>query len=221
MLSSFIYANQSQKATRQMREGTAMSSTVNGANGTYRNAITVPFAHGSLRVVLDQTTPLLLSEAQQVGTQADKLMGRLVSDAFKTTSAVSDYIENRQVRSGSSSTEGSNWQEVGKLHVRVRVALSVDFAVPEFVLSEAVDLAVQYFRSHVRAEMDPSYKAFVAEEKAREAAMDLLSSVSPAAFVAAMLVGENAGLGIDGSDGMIVGSNPFASFGGNGFGSRG
>jgi len=69
--------------------------------------------------------------------------------------------------------------------------------------------------------MDPSYQAFVAEEKAREAAMDLLSSVSPAAFVAAMLVGENAGLGIDGSDGMIVGSNPFAPFGGNGFGSRG
>lgn len=196
-------------------------STV-GTDGTYRNESTARFTHGSLRLVLDQATPLLVAEAKQVGAQADKVMGRLVGDAFKTTSVVSDYIENRQAHSGSSFTEGASWQEVGKLHVRVRVAISVEFNVPEFVLSEAVDLALESFRKHVRVEMDPSYKAFVAEERAREVAQSLFSTVSPAAFLAAMLVGdEGTGLGMDGSDGMIVGNNPFGPFGGNGFGSRG
>ena len=74
----------------------------------------------------------------------------------------------------------------------------------------------------LRAEMDPSYKAFVAEEKARKAVKDLVSGLSPAAFMAAMLVGENAGLGLDGSDGVIVSGYPFGPFGdGNGFGRKG
>ena len=196
-------------------------STV-GTDGTYRNESTARFTHGSLRLVLDQATPLLVTEAKQVGLQADKVMGRLVRDAFRTTSVVSDYIENRQIHSGSSFTEGSSWQEVGKLHVRARIALSVEFDVPEFVLSEAIDLALQDFRKYVRAEMDPSYAAFVAEEEARETVKSMFTTLSPAAFMAAMLVGdESTGLGMDGLDGMIVGGNPFGPFGGNGFGSRG
>ncbi len=101
-----------------------------GTDGTYRNENTVRFTGGSLRLVLDQTTSLPAGEAKQAGTQADKVMGRLVSTMFQVGSLISDYIEKYQVRQGSSCTEAANWQEVDKFHLRARLAISVDFAVP-------------------------------------------------------------------------------------------
>lgn len=186
-----------------------------GTDGTYRNANTVYFTGGSLRLILDQTTPLLATEAKQVGTQADKVMGRLVCTVFQVGSLISDYIEKYQVRQGSASTESANWQEIGKLHLRARLAVSVDFAVPEFILAEAADQALQDFRRILTVEMDPSYKAHKAEEEDRKAraSFENLLSGNPAdvlAFLSSML-GEDALLGMDGAAGMMVG-RPFGPF---------
>lgn len=186
-------------------------------DGTYRNANTAEFTNGTLRLILDQTTPLLPAEAKQAGVQADKVMGHLVCTAFQVGSLISDYIEKYQVRQGSSSTEAANWQEVGKLHLRARLAITVNFAVPEFILAEAADRALQDFRRILTIEMDPS---FMAEEEARKPAArsgGLFDNPSDAlAFLDAM-VGKDSFLGADGVAGMMVGK-PFGGFaGGNGF----
>jgi len=184
---------------------------------TYRKSNVASFTHGSVRVVLDQSTPLPLAEAEQVSIQADKVMGQLVYTAFRVGSSISDFVVDKGVAEGSSYTEGAAWQEVGKLHIRARVSVSVVRSVPEFILAEAVDLTLQHFRTHVRAELDPSYKAYLAEEEARKAAVHfdgLLATGDPVdafVFLSSML-GDDALFGFDGLGGAMAG-RPFGPFG--------
>lgn len=190
-----------------------MSGTVNGDDGTYRSPVTTNFTHGSIRVILDQASVVAPHEAEEIGIQADKVMGRLVRAAFQVGSTLSGYILERRPAQGSTSTEGAAWQVVNGLHVRARVTVEVNRSVPEFILSEAVDLVLEGFRKALRAEMDSSYKAHQAEEEARKATA-VFGGLLPAGAMAYLnsLLGEDTLLGMDGSAGMMVGS-PFGRFG--------
>jgi len=210
MLSSFIYANQSQKARSQMREGTVMS--IVGTDGTYCNELKVRFAGGSMRIILEQTTPLPAGEAWQAATQADRIMGRLGYSAFRAGSLVSDYIEKHEVLQGSSSTEGATWQRVGsKLHLSARIIISADLAIPEFILAEVVDRVLADFRRVVIIEMDPSYKAYLAEKEARRATETFGGLTDGALAYLTSLLGREVSLGRDGMAGVMVG-RPFGRF---------